>query len=180
MITGNINLKKVCLVVSVMLLAACDDGSTSESGAGAQLREAISLDAFTGFQCSSAWTNRDGALGIRAGDGSGVCKAPFNGPDGRYRIVLIAQTEFDGASPYSIQVNDSVIKTGEFPYSTGQLVCDCPNWRQNCPDQNVDIETRPVSLNQGDVIAFAAQEVYPCGAHGAYAKWHGMKLVPLD
>ena len=170
--------KKLFMIVSLtMLLIACDEDN---SGIDARHLKVLYLSAFTDFKCDSVWTNRDGSLGIRAGDGAGICEAPFIGASGFYRIRLVAQTEFDGAPLFKISVNDIVIKEGEYPYSTDELVCDCPGWRKNCPDKKVNIDTKPVLLKQGDMIMFSGEEVYPCGTHGAYAKWHGMEFVPVE
>ena len=186
------NIKTGAIIVPlILLLSACDESSKAESEGGGnttvaeeavdQPRDMITLNAFSDFDCTSAWTMRDGALGLRAGSGAGVCNTIFGGKTGEYRITLIAQTEFDGAPSYSIQVNRVTVKSGNYPYSKGQLICDCPNWRRNCPDKQVDIPTPPLTLNQGDVITFSAQEVYPCGpSHGAYAKWLGMKIIPVE
>ncbi len=183
------NIKIAAIVIALItLMSACDESSKTESGAkgnpveaATPSRETISLNAFSDFDCTSAWTTRDGALGLRAGSGSGECKTTFGGVTGEYYITLIAQAEFDGAPPYSIQVNGGEVKSGNYPYSKDRLICDCPNWRQNCPDKRVDIDTPPLTLNQGDIIVFSAREVYPCGpSHGAYAKWLGMEIVPLE
>ena len=139
----------------------------------------LRLDAFQHFQCTENWTNRDGGLGLKAGSGEGVCTASFPGYSGRYRVILMAQLEFDGSPKYNISINGSSIAAGEFPPSKGKVICDCPNWRTNCPDRVVPIDAGRHEINRGDVIEFRGQEVYPCGeGHGAYAKWRELVFTP--
>ena len=139
----------------------------------------IRLNASEHFQCTENWTNRDGGWGLRAGTGKGVCTTPFPGRSGRYRVTLMAQLEFDGSPRYKISINDSPIAAGEFPPSKGKLICDCPNWRTNCPDRVVPLDAGRHEINKGDAIEFYAEEVYPCGeGHGAYAKWREMVFTP--
>ena len=146
-----------------------------------QERTTVRLDAFRHFNCSSGWTNRDGGLGLRAGSGSGICRAAFPGPSGLYRVVLMAQLEFDGNPNFKISVDGSTIAAGSYPMSKGQLICNCPNWRINCPDRIVPIDAGIHEIGQGASIEFFGQEVYPCGgSHGAYAKWREIVLTPVN
>lgn len=139
----------------------------------------IRLDAFQHFQCTDNWTNRDGGWGLQAGTGNGKCTASFPGRSGRYRVILMAQLEFDGSPKYRISINGSQIAAGEYPASKGKLICDCPNWRTNCPDRVVPLDAGRHAINRGDVIEFYAEEVYPCGEnHGAYAKWRELVFTP--
>ena len=141
----------------------------------------VRLDAFRHFDCSSAWTNRDGGWGLRAGSGSGVCNAAFPGLSGRYRVVLMAQLEFDGNPIFKISVDGATIAEGSYPMSKGELICDCPNWRVNCPDRIVPIDAGVHEIKQGAAIEFYGQEVYPCGgSHGAYAKWRELVFTPAN
>lgn len=195
----------LCLILC-LLVSACDtiedyfddddDGSaTSGSGeisAGTTTTEAtpdqgssagtkIYLDAFKDFSCSGNWADRDGALGLKPFSGSGSCSAVFPGKAGTYRIHAKIQTEFDGQSPYSISINDQVIKQGEYPLSSS-LFCDCPkdDWRSICPDKNVTIDCGTHTLAPGDAVEFWGDDVYPCGDHGSYAKWHGITFTLVN
>jgi len=141
----------------------------------------VRLDAFRHFNCSSAWTTRDGGWGLRAGSGSGVCSTAFPGLSGRYRVALMAQLEFDGNPKFKISVDGATIAAGSYPMSKGELICDCPDWRINCPDRIVPIDAGVHEIKQGAAIEFYAEEVYPCGgSHGAYAKWRELVFTPVN
>lgn len=103
--------------------------------------EAVTLSAFSDFDCTGNWTNRDGALGLEAGSGSGTCQTEFSGVTGSYRITITIQTEFDGKPYYSLSLNNQEISSGHYSLSSS-LACDCPkdNWWNVCPDQNVEID----------------------------------------
>lgn len=135
----------------------------------------IWMDAFSAWNCGGNWTERDGALGLTAYSGNDSCSISFPGESGTYQLVLAAQTEFDGQSPYRVSINGQTVSQGNYPWSSA-LKCDCPldNWRAVCPDQNTDIDLGTHNLNYGDVIEFWGADDYPCGAHGSYAKWHGI------
>lgn len=137
----------------------------------------IWLDAYS-FNCTSNWTNRDGPLGLAPYSGSGSCTKAFSGPPGNYKLVLSAGLEFDGKSPYRVSINGQTIKQGEYPLSS-PLGCACPldQWRSVCPDRSSNINLGTHTLNTGDVIEFWGDDVYPCGEHGAYAKWYGIKAI---
>jgi hypothetical protein len=137
----------------------------------------IVLDAF-GFNCSSNWGNRDGALGIKAYTGSGTCRKSFPGEPGTYQLVLKAVTEFDGESPYKFSINGTQVANGEYPLSS-PLGCDCPkeDWREVCPDRDRDIDLGTYTLNTGDILELWGDDVYPCGGHGAYTKWRGIEAI---
>lgn len=137
----------------------------------------IFLDAFK-FACSGNWTDRDGALGLAAYSGSGSCETAFPGEAGNYQLILKAQTEYDGKSPYELSINGTKVAGGEFPLSS-PLGCDCPHddWRDVCPDRNTDINLGTYALNPGDIIKFWGSDEYPCGSHGSYAKWHGIEAI---
>jgi hypothetical protein len=167
--------KMVDYTSSGAFTAANDDEEEAEASAPAST---VSLNAFRDFQCTGNWTNRDGGLGLRAGSGSGSCSSTFSGNPGNYNIQVRIQTEFDGQSPFRVSVNGRPVYEGRYPLSTGQLMCDCPDWRQNCPDKYVTVDAGSLELQPGDVIEFYGAEDYPCGSHGSYAKWHGMNLVP--
>ncbi|MFC1681943.1 hypothetical protein ACFL1S_09290, partial [Pseudomonadota bacterium] len=80
---------------------------------------------------------------------------------------------------FRIEVDDTLIAAGSYPMSMGELICDCPNWRVNCPDRIVPIDAGVHEIRQGALIRFVAAEVYPCGGnHGAYAKWHELVFSP--
>lgn len=137
----------------------------------------IWLDAYT-FNCSSNWTNRDGPLGLAPYSGSGECTKSFSGPPGDYQLVLSTVIEFDGKSPYRVSINGQTIKEGEYPLSS-PLGCACPldQWRTVCPDRGYNINLGTHTLNTGDSIGFWGDDVYPCGEHGSYAKWYGIKAI---
>jgi hypothetical protein len=166
-----------------------DEGDSDDDSEAIQVAQAdtkpdlqkIRLSAFTDFSCTSAWTNRDGGWGLRAGSGAGECSVKFPGGDGSYRVTLMAQLEFDGNPKFRIEVDGSPIAVGSYPMSMGKLVCDCPNWRVNCPDRIVPIDAGVHEIRQGSAIKFVAAEVYPCGGnHGAYAKWHELVFAPQE
>ena len=179
-------------MVLALALTACGGGGDNTSAGGGGSSEpstteivltALFLNAFTHFSCSSGWSNRSGALGRSAYSGSGTCRASFPGGSGIYSWTLQAQTEFDGASPYAVSLNDQTLKSGRFPYSTGSLRCDCPEpWRTHCPDRVINIDIGVHQINTGDVIEFFGDDVYPCGddGNGAYAKWRGMTFTPVQ
>ncbi len=173
-------------VVVVMLIVSCGDdddtGGTSNTGGGqvvttgdapSSRASEVRLNAFSDFNCSSNWTDRDGALGLKAHTGSGTCRAPFPGISGRYRVQIKVQAERDGAPPYSFSINGVIVKSGHYPYATGQLACGCSY--EKCPDRNKFMDIGTFQINQGDIVELWADQVFPCGHdHGAYAKWHEM------
>lgn len=174
---------KPLVLLSTILLAACGSSGSSDSGGGDSVStgenpKQVSLSAFKDFKCDGSWGNRDGARGLIAGKGSGTCKTTFEGVRATYKIQIQAQTESDGQSPYKVLINGKEVASGKFPLPAGKLVCDCPDWRKNCPDKIVNIDAGNHWLEPGDVIEFYGEETYPCGDHGAYAKWHGMTLTP--
>ena len=140
----------------------------------------VRLNAFQHFKCTNNWGNRDGGLGLKAGTGSGSCRAEFPGHAGDYRVTLMAQLEFDGAPKFKIMIDGKVIAAGEYPMSKGKLICDCPNWRTNCPDRVIPIDAGTHPIKKGSTIEFYGEEVYPCGSgsHGAYAKWREIVFTP--
>ncbi len=139
----------------------------------------VALNAFTDFSCGPQWTNRDGALGLRAGSGSGTCQASFPGNSGSYTIVVKVQAERDGAPHYRVSLNGNAIRDDYYPYSCGSLMCNSSIYE--CPDSNKDLTMGVFDVNRGDVISFYGAETYPCGhSHGAYAKWHQISLVPAN
>lgn len=179
-------------MLCVGFLSACSGGSgedTSSGGEGTNQEPAataeaqltrIFLDAFRDFNCTSGWTNRHGGLGRAPYSGSGSCSATFPGESGTYNVALRAQLEFDGASPYRVSINGTTIKQGEYPYSQGKLICDCPDHEENCPDEIINISAGTRQINKGDTIEFWGSDVYPCGddSHGAYAIWRGISFNP--
>lgn len=175
-----------------LFLLSCDS-KTSSTSSGAKVADetpaeapppppltTVTLNAFGDFSCTSNWTNRDGALGLSAGSREGTCTAKFPGESGSYRISFLAQTEFDGASPYRIYINGQIVASGRYPYSTGTLYCACPldRWHTVCPDRNITIDAGVHTINKGDVIKLYGAEDYGCGEHGAYTKWHYMTFSP--
>ncbi len=131
----------LCTLTTILLITSgCDllddddDGSssggtenvTTASTANPQASaQAVTLSAFSDFNCTSNWTNRDGALGLEAGSGSGTCQTEFPGVSGRYRITITIQTEFDGQPYYSLSINNQEISSGQYPLSSS-LGCDRP------------------------------------------------------
>ena len=154
-------------------------GSENKADNNATVRSSneVWLDAFM-FSCTDNWTTRDGAQGLVAYSGSGSCVKSFPGEPGTYRLELVAVTEYDGESPYRISINGTTIKEGTYPLSSS-LGCDCPTdqWRTVCPDRNEDINLGTHDLNTGDSIEFWGDDEYPCGQHGSYAKWLGIKAT---
>jgi hypothetical protein len=138
----------------------------------------VVLNAFTDFSCGPQWTNRDGALGLRAGSGSGTCQASFPGNSGSYLIQVRVQAERDGAPHYRVSLNGNVIRDDYYPYSCGSLMCNSSIIE--CPDSNKDLNMGVFTVQQGTVISFYGAETYPCGEHGAYAKWHQIMLTPAN
>ena len=143
--------------------------------------QAVTLSAFSDFNCTSNWTDRDGALGLEAHSGSGTCETAFPGVTGRYRITITIQTEFDGKPYYSLSINNQEISSGQYPLSSS-LACDCPkdNWWNVCPDKNVEIDAGVHTVSTNDIIKFYGEEQWQCDGHGAYAKWHKISFVPAN
>ena len=187
------------LTFTAMMLVACDASvETSSSGGGSdntpttdnsdqpQTAEpanvTVKLDAFNDFKCTSNWTNRDGGLGLKVGSRSGTCQASFPGEPGIYRIQLLAQTEREGQSPYRISINGTVASSGKFPFSQGELNCNCYRqpWQVYCPDVVMELDAGTHQINTGDIIEYYGEEEYLCGEHGAYSKWRGMIFNPVN
>lgn len=170
----------------IPIMASCQKTDTAESssGGGSDVISASNttktFNAFSDFSCTSGWSNRDGALGLTAGAGSGTCDVVFPGGSGKYRISVVIQTEFDGNPIYKISINGNSVKEGRYPTSTSSVRCVCDDWRKNCPDKKVEIDAGVHEVRTGDVIQFYGEEVYPCGKHGAYAKWHSITLTPVN
>ena len=154
--------------------------ATEEGTADSGELTAVFLNAFSDFSCTSGWTTRRGGLGRAPYAGSGSCSAAFTGTSGTYSVTLKAQLEFDGSSPYRISVNGNTIDSGNYPYSQGELICDCPDHEKNCPDKVIDIGAGRHQINKGDIIEFWGDDVYPCGSdsHGSYAIWRGISFTP--
>ena len=142
----------------------------------------VRLDAFTDFDCTANWTNRDGGLGLTVGSGRGTCQTTFTGGSGRYQIELLAQTEREGQSPYRISINGNTVGSGKFPFSQGQVICECYKqpWWEYCPDVVMNLDAGVHQINTGDVVEYYGEEEYLCGKHGAYSKWRGMVFTPVD
>ena len=173
-------------LAAIPIMASCQKTDTAESssGGGSDVISASNttktFNAFSDFSCTSGWSNRDGALGLTAGAGSGTCDVVFPGGSGKYRISVVIQTEFDGNPIYKISINGNSVKEGRYPTSTSSVRCVCDDWRKNCPDKKVEIDAGVHEVRTGDVIQFYGEEVYPCGKHGAYAKWHSITLTPVN
>ena len=90
------------------------------------------------------------------------------------------QTEFDGKPIYRVSLNGNTIKAGTYPTSTSTVQCRCDDWRKNCPDRNVVVDAGVHVIRTGDIVQFYGEEVYPCGKHGAYAKWHSITFTPVN
>jgi hypothetical protein len=169
-------------------ISACSKISDLVSGGGGGddtqvAATQVRLSAFSNFTCTSNWTNRDGALGLKAGSGNGTCSAGFPGASGTYRVELVAQTEFDGSSHYRISINGNTAGNGRYPYSQGQRICNCPDWPTHCPDVNTNLNAGIHKINTGDKIEFWGAESYECLPeyhNGAYAKWHELVFTPLN
>ncbi len=151
--------------------------TASDSSSSSPSLSRVRLSAFSDFSCSSNWTNRDGALGLKAGSGSGTCTADFPGESGDYEVKIKIQAEYDGDPSYSLSIDGDVVKSGNYPYSCGSLQCSAG--RDECPDSKQYIEVGTVSIEKGASVEFYGEESYPCGhSHGAYAKWHSIIFTP--
>ena len=173
----------VCLVTALFSLGCSQDekveADTKLEHDSPPEFEKIHLNAFIHFKCSDNWTNRDGGLGLVAGTNSGTCQANFPGRTGKYRVTLMAQLEFDGGPKFRVSLDGDTIVEGVYPLSKGELICNCPNWRTNCPDRVVPIDAGVHRISTGSTIEFYGAEVYPCGdSHGAYAKWRELVFSP--
>ncbi len=164
--------------------AAVADASANDSAAAADpaagtatvvTSNNIFLSAWD-FNCGGNWTTRDNAVGLNPYSGPGSCSISFPGQAGTYNMTLSAVNEFDGKSLYRVSINGVTIGEGEYDLSSS-LGCDCPldNWREVCPDRTQYIALGTHNLKPGDVIEFWGDDVYPCGEHGAYAKWLGIQ-----
>jgi len=185
------------LILMLLLFSGCDllddddddssDGGTevvatddSSSAAAAASSSTVELNAFSDFNCTSNWSNRDGALGLTARTGSGTCQAAFPGASGSYRITITVQTEFDGNSPYALYINDNGAASGSYPLAPGcENDCDPDNWRSQCPDRKKNLDAGTHSISQGDIIKFYGAEDWNCSDHGAYAKWHKITFTRI-
>jgi hypothetical protein len=154
---------------------AANDESEAPTEVQVSSSNNIWLDAWD-FNCGGNWADRDGALGLKPYAGPGSCSISFPGAAGTYNLTLTAVDEFDGRSPYRVSINGATIKEGTYDLSS-PLGCECPldNWRQVCPDRSQYIGLGRHNLKPGDVIEFWGDDVYPCGEHGAYAKWLGIQ-----
>ena len=156
------------------------DTVVSTSTTSPSIPTLVVLNAFNDFNCTSNWSNRDGALGLNAYSGSGSCSASFPGATGTYHVTLYIQTEYDGQSPYELSINNNVIASGHYPTSSS-LGCDCPHetWSEDCPDRNDNINGGTHTINNGATITFKGSDDYPCGNdHGSYAKWQRIEFTP--
>lgn len=173
------------LLLLGLFFMACSSGSSDDGGTTGGSGETetststsdVWMDAHD-FNCSGNWTDRDGQLGLEAYSGSGECSMTFPGTSGTYHVILYAVAEYDGESPYRVSINETTIEEGTYPLSS-PLGCDCPieEWRTVCPDKTETIDLGWRTINEGDTIGFWGDDVYPCGSHGAYAKWEGIKFV---
>lgn len=184
-ITMKTKMLLLTALIALFGLTACDSGGGSSSGgtesagpssgnAPAPAKTTIRLDAFSDFSCSSSWTNRNGARGLKAGSGSGTCKASFPGASGTYSVEIKVQAECDGSSRYRVSLDGSTVASGRFPYANGNLQCG------ECPDRNRTITIGTFQVNNGASIALGGWEDYGCDKHGAYAKWHEMIFKPVN
>lgn len=188
--------KVVVFTFTALVLAACDklekyvertssgggsDSSSASSDSNPQ-NVIIKLGAFNEFKCTSNWTNRDGGQGLKVGSGSGTCQASFPGGSGSYQIELLAQTEREGQSPYRISINGTPVSSGKFPFSQGEVNCNCYKqpWQTYCPDVVMKLNAGRHQINTGDIIEYYGEEEYLCGKHGAYSKWRGMTFTPVN
>lgn len=80
----------------------------------------------------------------------------FPGVSGTYRVSVTVQTEFDESSPYKISINGRTVAPGHYPGSKGRLICDCPDWRKNCPNEHERLDAGPHQINTGDTIEAGA------------------------
>jgi len=189
----GIDLARIISSLSIITIfgisvSACNKISDLVSGGGGSndtqqvAASQVRLSAFSNFTCTSNWTNRDGALGLAAGSGNGTCSAGFPGTTGKYRVELVAQTEFDGSPHYRISINGNTAGSGRYPYSKGSLICSCPDWPKNCPDVNTNLDAGVHTIKTGDKIEFWGAESYECLPdyhNGAYAKWHELVFTPV-
>jgi hypothetical protein len=154
---------------------ASDESAPAAADAAVSTSNNIFLSAYD-FNCGDNWSTRDNALALDPYTGPGSCTTSFNGQEGTYNLTLSAVNEFDGKSLYRVSINGVTIGEGEYDLSSS-LGCDCPldNWREVCPDRTQYIGLGAHNLKPGDVIEFWGDDVYPCGEHGAYAKWLGIQ-----
>ncbi|MBD3243371.1 MAG: hypothetical protein GF331_22465 [Chitinivibrionales bacterium] len=97
----------------------------------------------------------------------------FPGAGGTYHVELGAVLESDGNSPYRFSVDGVLKREGNYPYADGYLDCDGSTYEEVLLDLgNHDIQ-------QGDMIQFWAQSVYPCGSsHGQYSRFNKLRFTP--
>lgn len=153
--------------------------ATPTEGSGEATPTEVRLSASSDFNCTSNWTARDGAFGLKAHTGSGTCEVDFPGVSAKYKIKIKVQTERDGAPPYTVSIGGKTVASDTYPYATGRLACDCSY--KKCPDKDTSISIGTFQVNKEDTIEFWGDQVYPCGQnHGAYAKWHEMVFTPVD
>ncbi|WPD24219.1 MAG: hypothetical protein Q3M24_11250 [Candidatus Electrothrix aestuarii] len=140
----------------------------------------VVLNASSDFSCTSNWTTRDGAWGLKARTNRGSCQTSFPGESGNYRVVITVQTEFDGNSPYVLYINGNTAASGTYPLAPGcEGDCHPDNWRSQCPDRKRDLSAGTHSISKGETIKFYGEEDWNCDEHGAYAKWHKITFTRI-
>ncbi|RMD61081.1 MAG: hypothetical protein D6826_10870 [Alphaproteobacteria bacterium] len=102
----------------------------------------------------------------------------FPGPSGFYHVQLGAVLERDGAPPYRVEVDGRLLGAGRYRHACGRLMCDVP--RSACPDRATRLSIGVHHIARGARIAVWGRSVYPCGAHGAYARWYEVRFTPVD
>lgn len=188
------------LILMLLLFSGCDlldddddddssDGGTtvvatansSDSSSSTTVTSStVVMDASSDFSCTSNWTTRDGAWGLKARSDSGTCKGSFPGESGTYKITITVQTEFDGNSPYTLSINGTTIASGRYPLAPGcEGDCHPDDWHSQCPDRNRDLDAGTHTVSNGDVIRFYGEEDWNCDDHGAYAKWHEITFTRI-
>ncbi len=169
--------------VLIMVLSGCDNNDNGTSDGGTEVvppPSEVTLSALSDFSCSSSWTTRDGALGLKAHSGSGSCQASFPGESGDYMIVLTIQTEFDGQPKYSVALGGHLIKSDRYPLSSTECGCEEENWRDVCPDRKRTVDLGKHTVAKGDEVKFYGEEDWDCEEHGAYCKWHEITFQPVQ
>jgi len=99
----------------------------------------------------------------------------FPGDSGVYLVELGAVLERDGDPAYKISAAGRVLGQGRYPYACGKLMCAAS--KRSCPDKAAHLNLGTHRIQHGERIEVWGRSRYPCGAHGAYARWFEVRFT---
>jgi hypothetical protein len=97
----------------------------------------------------------------------------FPGASGTYEVIMGIVAEEDGQPEYKVYAGGDLLKGGKYPCPGGS--CDCS---KNTRAQTINLGEHHIA--QGDKIEVWGKSVYPCGSHGAYARWYELRFKPIS